>query len=71
MPVYFLSETAVAAGALLADGGGELAVPPEAGGAGDAAGVVDEAVADGAAAESADVVAGLVVSPVGGFILSE
>lgn len=61
------------AGALLADGVDELVVPPEAGGAGDAAGVGD-ADAAGAAAESAVVVAvgvGLEVSPVGGFILSE
>lgn len=61
------------AGALLADGVGELAVPPEAGGAGDAAGV-DGAAAAGVADESAVVVAvgvGLAVSPVGGFILSE
>ena len=61
------------AGALLADGVDELVVPPEAGGAGDAAGV-DGAAAAGVADESAVVVAvgvGLAVSPVGGFILSE
>ena len=61
------------AGALLVDGVDELVVPPEAGGAGDAAGVDDEAAA-GVADESAVVVAvgvGLAVSPVGGFILSE
>lgn len=63
------------AGALLADGVGEPVVPPEAGGADDVAGVDDEAVA-GVAEESAGAVVvavgvGLVVSPVGGFILSE
>lgn len=61
------------AGALPADGVVELVVPPEAGGAGDAAGV-DDAAAAGVADESAGAVAvgvGLVVSPVGGFILSE
>ena len=63
------------AGALLADGVEGLVDPPEAGGADDAAGVDGEAAA-GVADESAgaDVVAvgvGLVVSPVGGFILSE
>jgi len=61
------------AGALPADGVDELVVPPEAGGAGDAAGV-DGAAAAGVADESAAVVAvgvGLAVSPVGGFILSE
>ena len=59
------------AGALLVDGVDELVVPPEAGGAGDAAGV-DAAAAPGVADESAGVVAvGLAVSPVGGFILSE
>ena len=63
------------AGALLADGVGELVAPPEAGGADDVAGVDDEAAA-GVAEESAGAVVvavgvGLVVSPVGGFILSE
>lgn len=61
------------AGALPADGVDELVVPPEAGGADGAAGV-DGAAAAGVADESAGVVAvgvGLVVSPVGGFILSE
>lgn len=62
------------AGALPADGVAVLVVPPEAGGAGDAAGV-DDAAAAGVADESADagvaVGVGLVVSPVGGFILSE
>ncbi len=61
------------AGALLADGVDELVVPPEAGGAGDAAGVD---AAAGVADESAGAVVvavgvGLLVSPVGGFILSE
>ena len=63
------------AGALPADGVDELVVPPEAGGADDAAGV-DGAAAAGVAGESAGAVVvavgvGLVVSPVGGFILSE
>ena len=70
---YFWPEVVLDAGALLADGVDELVVPPEAGGAGDAAGV-DSAAAAGVADESAAVVAvgvGLAVSPVGGFILSE
>lgn len=63
------------AGALLADGVDELVVPPEAGGTDGVEGVDDEAAA-GVAAESAGAVVvvvgvGLVVSPVGGFILSE
>ena len=61
------------AGALLADGVDELVVPPEAGGAGDAAGVDDAAAAadESAGAVVVAVGVGLVVSPVGGFILSE
>ena len=59
------------AGALLADGVDELVVPPEAGGAGDAAGVDDEAAAESAGAVVVAVGVGLVVSLVGGFILSE
>ncbi len=63
------------AGALLADGVDELVVPPEAGGADDAAGVGDEAAAgvadDSACAVVVAVGVSLVVSPVGGFILSE
>jgi hypothetical protein len=60
------------AGALLADGVDELVVPPEAGGADG----VDDAAAAGVADDSAGAVVvavgvGLVVSPVGGFILSE
>jgi hypothetical protein len=63
------------AGALLVDGVDELVVPPEAGGADGAAGV-DDAAAAGVADDSAGAVVvavgvGLVVSPVGGFILSE
>lgn len=64
---------ALDAGALLVDGVDELVVPPVAGGAGDAAGV-DDAAAAGVADESAGAVVvgvGLLVSPVGGFILSE
>lgn len=66
---------ALDAGALLVDGVDELVVPPEAGGAGDAAGV-DDAADAGVADESAGAVVvavgvGLLVSPVGGFILSE
>lgn len=63
------------AGALLADGVDELVVPPEAGGADDVAGAGDEAAAevaeDSAGAVVVAVGVGLVVSPLGGFILSE
>ncbi|SPP66402.1 conserved hypothetical protein [Nitrospira lenta] len=74
MSAYFWPEVGLDAGVLLADGVDELVVPPEAGGADGAAGVDDE-VAAGVADDSAAVVVavgvGLVVSPVGGFILSE
>ena len=63
------------AGALLADGVDEPVVPPEAGGAGDAAGADDEAAAgvadDSVGAVVVAVGVGLAVSPVGGFSLSE
>lgn len=62
------------AGALPVEGVEALVVPPDTGGAGDAAGAGDEAAgvvddSDGAVVVAVGV--GLADSPVGGFILSE